>query len=134
LSGVIESTLAHLPADRVEIAGPPVSLPPKAALSLALATNELATNALKYGALSNDDGTVSVQWSIALGIAGAQTLTWAWTESGGPPVATPARRGFGRFLIERVLATDVAGTVTIDYQPTGVVCTLVAPLPDTQPK
>jgi PAS domain S-box-containing protein len=130
LEEVVTSTLAAVAADSIRLHGPSVSLPPKMALSLALAVNELATNSLKYGALSAEGGSVDVGWSIAGSAAAGRTLTWTWRESGGPEVVAPTRRGFGRFLVERVLATDFSGKVTLDYAPAGLVCTLAAPLPD----
>lgn len=122
---VIDAALAPLPPGRVSVDGPDVALGPKKALSLALAVNELGTNALKYGALSNDTGRIAINWVIEAG--DEPMLKWTWTEAGGPPVEAPSRRGFGRFLIERVLATDFNGTVRIDYRSQGVECVLLAP-------
>lgn len=127
IGDVTASATALLPTEQVSIDGPDVALAPKMALSLALAVNELGTNALKYGALATPDGRVTITWSIETG--GGARLVWRWQELGGAEVSPPQRKGFGRFLIERVLAADFAGQVTLDYQPTGVVCTLVAPLP-----
>jgi PAS domain S-box-containing protein len=132
LEQVATAAVAPLPRERVTVAGPDASVTPKMALTLALAINELGTNALKYGSLSNDSGRVSIAWSkVAQGEAGGSQLVWTWTESGGPAVSPPMRRGFGRFLIERVLAADFGGTVQIDYAPGGVRCTLTAPYPET---
>ncbi|UVK46495.1 sensor histidine kinase [Mesorhizobium sp. AR07] len=113
------------------IAGWPQSLKTAVSLTLALAVNELATNALKYGALSTPDGKVSIDWSLqpSAEAAGQTRLIWRWRESGGPPVTPPSRRGFGRFLIERVFGTDFGGSVQIDYHADGVECVLNAPAP-----
>ncbi|RYE88283.1 MAG: sensor histidine kinase [Hyphomicrobiales bacterium] len=101
------------------------------ALTLALAVNELGTNSVKYGALSNDVGTVEITWSLRPGAEGrGRELVWTWVERGGPPVSPPSRRGFGRFLIERVLAADFEGTVKLEYASAGLVCALVAPAPE----
>lgn len=133
LTEVITATLAPLPAEKISAEGPNVALSPKGALSLALAVNELGTNSLKYGALSSPDGRVTIRWSVdADPVAGGMTLAWTWSESGGPPVAPPSRRGFGRFLIERVLATDFGGSVRINYHPDGVECVLIAPVIERQ--
>ncbi len=113
-------------AQRFGIAGPNVSLDPKAALALSLALHELCTNALKYGALSNASGVVSIRWEVQT--AGGRRLHLIWREQGGPPVVAPLRRGFGSRLIERSLAADLAGEVKIDFAPDGVVCTIAAPL------
>jgi two-component sensor histidine kinase len=98
------------------------------ALALAMAFQELATNAVKYGALSNDVGRVRIAWRIGRGGDGRLALSLRWEESGGPPVQAPARRGFGSRLIEQGLARDLDGTVAIGFEPEGVVCTIEAPL------
>ena len=112
------------PAGRRTIAGPNVNVPPQTAVSLVLALHELATNAVKYGALSNDHGRVFVRWTIS-----GETLELIWSEEGGPKVVPPATRGFGTRMIERTLAAEFGGTVTLQFAPEGVRCTVVAPLP-----
>jgi PAS domain S-box-containing protein len=131
-SEVINSAIAVLPTERVSVSGPALLLNAKMALSLALAVNELGTNSLKYGALSNDRGRVEINWTLTPEPDDQVALRWTWAETGGPTVSAPTRRGFGRFLIERVLASDFGGTVSIDYHPTGVVCLLVASIPSSQ--
>ncbi len=128
---VVENTIATFPAERIAVSGPALPINPKMALTLALAVNELATNALKYGALSTPDGKVTIVWSLRPSVErpGETRLIWTWRERGGPPVTPPSRRGFGRFLIERVLGTDFGGSVEIDYNPDGVECVLNAPAP-----
>jgi PAS domain S-box-containing protein len=110
------------------VEGPLVWLPPRMALALAMALQELATNASKYGALSSETGRVTIRWRLAK--AGARRLQLVWEEFGGPAVAVPGRRGFGTRLIERSLAQDLDGEVRIEFRPGGVVCTIDAPLPD----
>jgi PAS domain S-box-containing protein len=128
---VIDNTIAAFPVDQISVSGPSLPINPKMALTLALAVNELATNALKYGALSNPDGKVSIDWSLqpSHDRPGDVRLVWRWREIDGPPVIQPTRRGFGRFLIERVFGTDFGGSVKIDYHPDGVECVLNAPAP-----
>ncbi len=109
---------------RIRLDGPEVMLTPKAALALAMGLHELCTNAIKYGALSNESGKVSVLWNVP----GERRIVLTWTETGGPPVAPPARRGFGTRLIERMLADDLDGEVKLDFQPEGLVCRIDAPL------
>lgn len=128
LADVVTSALAPFPRDQILISGPDVALDPKKALTLALAVNELGTNAMKYGAFSVDTGRVNVHWELRESEHG-HDLVWTWKETGGPLVTAPIRRGFGRFLVERVFATDFAGSVVVDYQSCGVICTLVAPIP-----
>ena len=112
---------------RIEIEGPDIELPPKTAVSIALALHELCTNAVKYGALSNATGRVGVRWSIEN--SELKRLHMSWVESGGPPVVKPSARGFGSRLIERGLAAELGGVVTMDFRPEGLVCTIDAPLP-----
>ncbi|MFA6154192.1 PAS domain-containing protein [Mesorhizobium sp.] len=128
---VVDNTIASFPAEQIFISGPALPINPKMALTLALAVNELATNALKYGALSVPEGKVSIEWSVqpSAEADGQPRLVWRWREQGGPPVTPPSRRGFGRFLIERVLGTDFGGSVRIDYNSDGVECELNAPAP-----
>ncbi len=113
--------------DRLHLRGPRVRLPPRTALALAMALQELATNAVKYGALSNETGEIRIAWSVKR--AGAPPrLRLRWEEAGGPPVSPPERRGFGTRLIERSLAQDLDGEVRITFEPDGVVCTVDAPI------
>lgn len=110
--------------DRFTVCGPNASLSANKALLLAMILHELGTNAVKYGALSNTDGRVSVTWELS--DTGAK-LCVTWRESGGPVVAQPSRKGFGSTLIARALAGEKS-KATIDYAATGVVCTLVIAL------
>jgi two-component sensor histidine kinase len=110
---------------RLHVAGPYVRLTPRMALAMAL--HELATNAVKYGALSTKNGTINVLWTVQNGAAPPR-LTLRWVEAGGPAVVAPSRRGFGSRLIERSLAQDLDGEVEIAFAPTGVVCTVDAPV------
>ncbi|MBM6595701.1 HWE histidine kinase domain-containing protein [Microvirga pudoricolor] len=120
---VAESTTAYRSAreDRLHISGPKVRLNPRAALALSMALHELATNAVKYGALSNDTGRIVVQWALERRDA-RDWLRLRWEEQGGPPVQAPSRRGFGSRLIERSLAQDLDGEAHIDFAPDGVIC------------
>lgn len=115
--------------DRFTVDGPYVHLVPSAALSLAMAVHELCTNAAKYGALSVKDGHVDIAWQLE-GCAQDRRLHVRWTESGGPHVALPTTKGFGSRLIERALALELGGQVLVAYEPSGVVCTIDAPMPD----
>jgi PAS domain S-box-containing protein len=113
--------------DRFEFEGPKVWLSPKHALAMTMALHELCTNAAKYGALSNDIGQVRIEWFVT-GLNGGPRLRMRWIETGGPEVRKPERRGFGSRLIERGLSQDLGGEVRIDFLPTGVICTISAPL------
>ena len=119
-------------ASRIRISGPNVLLSAKAALSLSLALHELATNAAKYGALSNEGGGVDLRWHV-VHAGDAPRFCLTWSEQGGPPILSPpARRGFGSRLIERSFAAEVGGEVRLTYAPTGLVCRLEAPLASMQ--
>ncbi|WP_425375063.1 PAS domain S-box protein [Methylobacterium nonmethylotrophicum] len=111
---------------RFRLGGPPVPCGARAALSLALMAHELATNAVKYGALRVPDGYVTLGWTVT--DPADPVLALRWQEHGGPRVVPPARRGFGSRLIERGLAGSVGGEVATHYPPEGVICTLTAPL------
>lgn len=111
-----------------ELDGPDLPLAPKTAISLALAIHELATNAVKHGALSRPEGRVTIRWARSESTDGPR-LMLTWTERGGPPVSVPTKRGFGTRMIERGLAAELGGSVKIDFAPDGLVCTVDAPLP-----
>lgn len=119
---------SDLPASRFRVVGPLVRLQPKAVLALSMALHELATNAVKHGALSNGTGNVEITWRLAPG--DPQRFQLRWAETGGPPVETPRRRGFGSRLIEQGLAHDLAGEVRLAFARAGLVYTIDAPLKD----
>ncbi len=112
---------------RFAVSGPALRLNPKAALGLALALHELATNAAKYGALSQRAGRVQVDWGISADGPVAR-FRLRWTESDGPPVTPPPRKGFGSRLIERGLSLELGGRAAIDFRPEGIVYSIDAPL------
>lgn len=104
------------------MSGDGLLLTPKSALSLSLAIHELATNAVKYGALSQPGGSVAVAWQTS-----DRGIDLSWTEAGGPPVSSPNRPGFGTTLIEKALGMETGGTSKIDYLRDGIVCTIFLP-------
>lgn len=108
---------------RFTIGGPDIDLNPRQALALALALNELATNAQKYGALSVSSGTVRVAWTTE-----GEAFRLSWHEAGGPAVTKPARQGFGTRVVTTMLAEDFGGKVDMTYEPAGLTCALMAPL------
>jgi len=109
--------------ERLTIEGPSLILEPRACLNLALVFHELATNSVKYGALSNSIGRVTVEWSNDP----ATGFILEWKEAGGPPVTPPARRGFGSRLIERVSASELGAVVEMTYEEPGFSCVFKAP-------
>ncbi|MFS0738553.1 HWE histidine kinase domain-containing protein [Sphingomonas sp. 1P06PA] len=128
IDAIVEATRHVLAHERgqIEAHGPSLALPPRAALALALMLHELGTNAVKYGALSVETGRVSLNWRIEDSGVG-EVLVIDWLETGGPPVETPARTGFGTRLIAR-LDRDMGGVGKIRYDAAGLGWTLRAPL------
>lgn len=116
------SPFVDVEAGRVETNGPDVTLRTEAVQSLGLALHELATNATKYGALSDPAGTVAVTWSRQ----GEDGLAIEWRERDGPPVSPPTRSGFGQVVIERLTAQNLDGSVDYRFEPGGVVWRLEA--------
>ena len=102
---------------RVRIAGPSVLLEPNAAQAFAVTLHELATNAAKYGSLSGSEGQVGLEW---IHTADRQ-IVLHWTETGGPPVEPPTRKGFGSRVIVGMIE-QLKGTVRFDWRRTGLVC------------
>lgn len=134
LRGAIKQAVAPYQRedDRIRLTGPEVLLSPKTALALTLAMHELSTNAVKYGAWSNDHGAVTVEWTHRAGPEEELRLHIEWREHGGPPVIVPTRRGFGSRLIERGLASELQGRVELAFDPAGLRCIVDAPLPQSQ--
>ena len=104
--------------------GPEIKLAPNDAMSLGLAIHELATNAAKYGALGSVDGRIHVSWSLPE----PEQAEIHWREEGGPPVVQPSKRGFGRDLIEKIVAQELKSQVDLKFDPDGVECTLKVPV------
>jgi two-component sensor histidine kinase/PAS domain-containing protein len=115
---------------RVELDGPTVALPAGVAQPLAMAMHELATNAVKYGALSVPAGRVSVSWRLFGGPPG--TLRLGWIEAGGPPVeGPPDRQGFGSRVLDGTVRGQLGGAVSFDWRRPGLVCDMEVPLART---
>jgi two-component sensor histidine kinase len=114
---------------RMRMSGPKVPLSPRLAVVLSMILHEIATNAAKYGALSNDTGTVRLDWEV-LTENFSRKLRLVWTEAGGPHVTAPVQRGFGSRLIERSARDQLGGEATVDFLPRGVVYTVTGLLED----
>jgi two-component sensor histidine kinase len=110
------------------IKGENIRFSPRATLALGIVFNELATNAVKYGALSNEVGSILIEWTKELTPRGARILLH-WQEKDGPPVKTPSHLGFGSRVIARGLAHELEGMVHLDYRPDGLACTMTIPIP-----
>jgi len=112
---------------RFAVSGPSLIVKSRQALALSLAIHELATNALKYGALTVASGHVSITWTSE-DQEGQPKFVFVWRELGGPPASEPVAVGFGSRLISRVLQDDFGGAVEVSYGSTGLACRLTAPL------
>jgi two-component system CheB/CheR fusion protein len=108
------------------LTGPKIFLRPKGALAFGMVVHELATNAVKYGALSMPEGKVLISWRIE-DVTDAPRLHWRWQESGGPNVSAPSRRGFGVSLIERSLTHEISGVAKLDFNGDGLDALLTIP-------
>ena len=127
LESVVRAELApYLAANDVqaEITGPEVALAPNTALSLGLAIHELVTNAAKFGALSRDEGRVSISWSLE----DSQTVKLEWRERGGPAVIKPDTAGFGTNLLRKTVSHELGREVDLEFAPDGLRATLFVPL------
>jgi two-component sensor histidine kinase len=122
---VIKSSVAPYDegAGRITLEGPPVSLSSRPSISLALAINELATNATKYGSLSVPGGHIAVKWT-----ADEEKLRLTWTEINGPKVQAPQRKSFGTTLIRSTFGGHMGGNVNCNFEPAGVECVFEVPL------
>ncbi len=112
---------------RIKLEGPTVSLPAILAVPLGLAFHELATNAVKYGALSDIAGVLTVKWRLAYE-EGRSMLHIEWAESNGPPVAEPKREGFGTRLLNKALPAQAGAQVTLNFAPGGLRADISMPL------
>jgi PAS domain S-box-containing protein len=136
MQNIATAELSGLAPGQTRWEGPDMFLTPRAANALSLALHELATNAVKFGALSTDIGRVEVRWRRTE----AGGLDLHWVETGGPPVATPTRRGFGAILLEKVTGRELGGEAKIEHRREGVRVALTAgpsaiaePPPPTEP-
>lgn len=116
LRDVVESALRPVcDAGRRRINGPDIALSPNRALALAMALHELSTNAIKYGAFSNGDGEVAVDWQLE-----GVDLVFEWRETGGPPIVEPAHKGFGTRVMTRNLEAHFQGQVARRFEKEGL--------------
>ena len=127
LRDVVEEALKPFRSFDIRIDGPKIALQEKGVSAFILALYELATNSLKYGALSADAGSVTIRWQISSD--DADRFLFEWIKQGGPPVSEPKRRGFGSSIVESLTPADLGGTATLSFKPTGVRYALDAPLP-----
>ncbi|MGZ5927099.1 MAG: sensor histidine kinase [Rhizomicrobium sp.] len=116
------------PSGRIVVQGEALQIASAAILPLSLLFNELCTNATKYGALSKDDGAVTISWT-----RDAANLVLRWVETGGPPVVPPRLKSFGTRLIESGIPRQIGGAGVLSFPPSGAVFELTVPLARLQP-
>jgi two-component sensor histidine kinase len=124
---LLATELSYFAAARISTKGDRVLLPARYAATLTLIFHELATNAAKHGALKLPNGQVSICWRLE-----GSTLRIEWSESGGPPVSPPRRRGFGTGLFRRAL-DPFHGTIETQFEPTGIRCQICLVIPGGEP-
>jgi PAS domain S-box-containing protein len=130
LDELVRSQLAHfsdLIGTRITVRGPSLVISAPAAQALGMALHELATNAGKYGALSNGAGRVEIWWNLSTGGGGQETFMMNWRENGGPPVAPPAKRGFGSIVISKLAKESLRAEIELDFAVEGLSWTLQCP-------
>jgi two-component sensor histidine kinase len=115
---IIKDTAVNIGGERITFDGPQANLPSREALALSMAFYELSTNAVKYGALSVENGAVAVTWGLKAR-DGKQVLTINWNERNGPAVVAPKEEGFGTFIIDTALAMETGGEVSMSYDVSG---------------
>lgn len=116
----------------IAISGPPVMISAKAAQTIGLALHELATNSMKYGALSTPKGKVSIAWLYLLTGDKQAHLELTWQEHDGPLVTPPQRKGFGHFVIDRMATQSLNAHVKIEYRPEGLIWVLTVPVAELE--
>jgi hypothetical protein len=128
--GLVRDELLAQNADdeKVRVRGPEISLPSKPAEVLALAIHELATNAMKYGALAQASGNLEITWRLEDARTPRQRLEFVWTETGVRVAGeAPRREGFGTNLLKRRLPYELAGRADVEFRPGGLVCQIAFP-------
>jgi PAS domain S-box-containing protein len=129
VADLVRAQLAHfadLIGRRILLDGSPLHLSVAGAQSIGMVMHELATNAAKHGALSNQDGRVEIAWQVKKGAAGEQFMM-SWIERDGPPVAAPAHRGFGSTVVKSMAELSLDGEIQFDFPPTGLIWRLACP-------
>jgi len=130
LDELVRSQLGHFQdifGARIKLSGPSLKITAPAAQAIGMALHELATNAAKYGALSNEDGTIEIDWKLDGSGVSEQRLLLDWIERGGPEVTKPSRNGFGSTVIDQILEASINGDVNMDWLPTGLACHVSCP-------
>lgn len=131
LSSIVQTAIEPFDkGSRFSVQIPEIEVSPSAVLPLAMILNELCTNTVKYGALSNADGCVGISAAVD---ASKGRFGFRWVETGGPAVHKPSRQGFGTRLIEKGFVGELKGRAHLSFDPSGVVCELDIPLASLAP-
>jgi PAS domain S-box-containing protein len=133
MSELVRAELAvhgDIDPDKIEVRGSPLELPHEAVQILSLAIHELATNAVKHGALGQEAGRLRISWELTGADSPSAKLAFRWREAGvAMTEAVPRRQGFGTELIERALVYQLGASTALRFQPDGIDCSIVVPLP-----
>lgn len=126
LKHIITQSVGDVGSGRIRCEGPPYQVPSKTITPLTMIFHELATNAVKYGALSNPDGRIRVSWSLQTNSGNRSRLRLEWREEDGPQIGTPTRKGYGSQLMEGT-CKHLGGSLELNYEPTGLVAKIDIP-------
>ena len=126
---IAEQVLVPIAGDRIDFAGDLTALPTRMALSFSMAFYELASNAVKYGSLSNDTGKVVLRWQHEV-IDGVESVVISWVETGGPEPTASTHRGFGSFITNQAMMAETGGKVTTELSEEGLKWHLTMPMPE----
>lgn len=130
LSTLVRAQLAHfedLVGERIIVRGPPLRVAASAVQSIGMAIHELATNAVKHGALSDENGHVDIAWQVVGGHGDERRFTMSWTEKDGPVARVPTHRGFGSRVIKNMVELSLDGEVRLEFAPSGLIWELACP-------
>ncbi len=125
LASIVRQTIEPFEPGQFNILGSATKINNRAALALSMVVHELATNAAKYGALSQPGGRIVVDWRVS----DKESFVFSWTEQDGPPTEAPLRRGFGTRMMQRVLAAEIDAEMHLEFLNTGLQCRIEAPAP-----
>jgi two-component sensor histidine kinase len=127
LEEIVKREVAPYGKDNTNLSGPSLTLEKEAALTVSMVLHELVTNAVKYGALSEQNGKVSVRWSWIPSEKSPGRLAIVWQEIGGPPVSVPSGSGYGTSVIRELIPYELGGTVDLEFARAGLRCRLEVP-------
>ena len=128
IRAIADQIMTAIGGDRIGMQGPDLLLPSRQAMALSMSFYELGTNAVKYGALSNPDGSIDLRWHVETGEGIGRRLKVDWLERGGPPAVESEKKGFGSFIVKRAMEAETGGKVQLVYGDEGLEWHLEMPL------